>query len=140
MPRKEDWPERLHEAIRSLETTPFVWGSSDCLMNASTLIQAITGVDPGAAHRGTYSSLEGALQIVTAAGCADIEAFVTKMASENGYQEIGVKFASRGDLVIFDSPDGPAYGVVAGVEAIVTGPNGLRKLPTLTARKAWRVA
>lgn len=139
--RREDWPERLHDAFSKIAQRPFAWGTSDCLLTAADAIQAMTGSDPAVAHRGTYSSQAGALRIVAASGCSSLEAFIAQLATAHGYLEIRPKFAQRGDLVLFDAQQGTACGIVHlnGREAVCAGESGLVRLPVSTARRAWRI-
>lgn len=142
MKRKEDWPERLHEALLEHAAKPFAWGSTDCILSACNLIAAMTDVDPAAEFRGKYSTELGARKAIKRAGHDSLETLAEKIAADHGMQEVGPKFAHRGDLVVFDAPEGPAFGIVHlnGRDAVCIGPDGLRRMPVLQARRAWRVS
>lgn len=142
MARNENWPERLHEAMLARSHKPFIWGETDCLLTACDLIQAITGVDPGAPYRGQYANESGALRIAVQAGCRSFEELVAQIAAAHSFAEISPKLAQRGDLVLLDSTEGLSFGVVSlnGREAVFAGEQGLRRLPVLQARRAWRIS
>lgn len=139
--RRQDWPERLHDGLAARANQHFEWGSTDCLMTVSDLIRAMTDTDPAAAYRGQYSTELEALSVVKAAGCDSVEQLVQQIAAAHQYAEINPRLAQRGDLVIFDSAEGPAFGIVDlnARDGICAGPDGLRRLPVLTARRAWRI-
>lgn len=50
------------------ETSPFEWGSFDCLTWAASYVEAVTGCDPASRYRGTYSTAFGARRLVLGAG------------------------------------------------------------------------
>lgn len=141
MKRREDWPERLHAAILLRTGKPFAWGSNDCILMACSLIEAMTDHDPAASFRGQYTTQTGATKAIQTAGSPSLEKLVETIAANNGMKEVGIKFAQRGDLVMFETNDGPSFGIVHpnGRDAILIGQDGLRRLPVLEAHRAWRV-
>lgn len=128
MARKEDWPERFHEALLERSEHSFTWGETDCLMTVCTFLEVITGVNPGSAYRGQYTTEAGALRIIRAGGCSSMEELVSQLAAAQGYAEISPRLAQRGDLIALDGPEGTAFGVVSlnGREAIFAALDGLR--------------
>jgi hypothetical protein len=43
--RLPDWPERLYAYLQQHASTPFAWGSNDCVRFAAGAVRAITGND-----------------------------------------------------------------------------------------------
>lgn len=91
------------------------------------------GVDHAADLRGTYSTALGAARILKDKG--GIEAIVDAA----GYPREPVSFAQRGDLVLFDMPDGPTLGVCAGKYSAFPGKDAAVAQLTESCRIAWRV-
>lgn len=68
MTRLRDWQSRFAALVAEARARPFAWGSHDCCLWAADAVQAVTGRDPAARWRGTYSSEVGAFRIVLALG------------------------------------------------------------------------
>lgn len=80
---------------RLWRSTPFVWGSTDCMMSVFEYGRHITGIDGGAEWRGTYHDENGAIAVLAAAGGG-------LAGMRKGMGIIGAKhvqFALRGDPV-----------------------------------------
>lgn len=141
MARVSNWPKLLNDAIACAAMTQPAWGSKDCCLMAADLVQAITGKDPAAVFRGTYSSRLGAARIIAKFG--GVEALAESIAKENGWSEIPVRMAGRGDLVLRPSDDGrdwPALGIGAGAKAVFpTITNNVRYVLLSECSRAWRV-
>lgn len=141
MARVSDWPKHLSDAISGAAMTQPEWGSKDCCLMAADLVLAITGKDPAAAFRGSYSSRLGAARIVAKYG--GIDALAAAIANENGWAEIQVLMAGRGDLVLRPSDDGrdwPALGICVGPKAVFpTITSNVRYVPLSECSRAWRV-
>jgi len=60
MKRVDTWESDLRRVVLSYAGRPFVWGESDCACFAADCVAAISGVDPLAPYRGTYSGRLGA--------------------------------------------------------------------------------
>jgi hypothetical protein len=141
MQRKQDWVECLHSVLVSHADTPFELGTHDCLLAVSNAIHAMTGTDPAEEFRGQYSTELGFLRLVKERGCESLEHLVETLASGHGMKEIKPAFAQRGDLLVFDTEAGAAFGIVHtnGLDGVCVGEQGLRRIPVLAARRAWRV-
>ena len=50
----------LQETLDLWRRSPFIWGQTDCLMAVANHVRDITGRDPAASWRGTYSDRAGA--------------------------------------------------------------------------------
>lgn len=97
-------------------------------------MRAITGVDPAAAWRGTYTTLEGGLKRLRKAGFDDHVALVDSL-----FQEVAPAFAQVGDVAMIDAPDGPALGIIVGETIACLTPSGMGHLPREAALRAWTV-
>lgn len=108
--RVPDWRFRLGQIIESAQELEFEWGVFDCLLHVSNCIRAITGEDPAAQYRGTYSDEAGAAAIYG----ASLQDFVANTAAALECPEVIPTFARRGDVVLLDNktPQG-AIGVVS---------------------------
>lgn len=134
MRRVPDWPSRLAAAIEAARGRPFCWGAHDCLLFAAGVVQAITGVDPAAEWRGRYDSRASAVHHLATRG--GMEAVVTvSLGSPRAYTVL----AQRGDVVMVQTPDGPALGICNGADAACAGPLGLTFAPMTRWLRAWQV-
>lgn len=138
--RVSNWPALLTAAIDDAKTKPFAWGVHDCCMNAANLIQAITGVDPAASFRGTYSTESEAQAIIEAAG--GLVALIDGIAAQNGWTKCRPLNARRGDLVVCFQKDTQTFalGVCTGRNAVFVSPFvGMIFQPIENCVNAWRV-
>jgi hypothetical protein len=140
--RRPDWPERLHEYVEARRDAPHVWGSNDCAMFAAGAVEAMTGVDPFARWRGTYTDKDTAMCLLSAEG--GFEALCLRTFGE----PVAVLQARRGDLLLgrLNTEDGLA--VCLGTIACAPGARhiahdktepGLAFLPFERFRLAYRV-
>ena len=140
MKRYPDWPRRLYAHLQTSAQLPFAWGVHDCALFACAGVAALTGIDPAAGLRGTYTSRFGATSVVLREA-GGFENLVERLAARHDMKEVPPKRAQRGDLVLFDSQDGPALGQVHldGVHVFSAAPDGLALVPLALCRRAWRV-
>lgn len=136
--RKEDWPKRLDWVISSARAKKFSWGRHDCALFASECIKAMTGIDFSRGLRGKYRSAKGAEKALMDRGIESLEEFINICLGpclEN------IKKAQRGDVVLVETPDGSAAGIVdlSGRKAAVAGKKGLVFIPQADWIRGWRV-
>jgi hypothetical protein len=132
--RHKDWRARLSASIETKRRMPFAFGQNDCALFVADSIEAVIGVDLAAPYRGRYASAEEALQLMRAAGYADLCALVA-----GHLDEIPPAFARAGDVMAFPSDEtGWAIGVVNGERVTVLRPDGLGTLPRDKAARAFR--
>lgn len=136
MSRVSNWPGVLHAYVEEQKLLPFVWGQRDCIMFACAGIEAITGHDPAAVWRGSYSTALGASRVFRLYG--GFERMIETVAAANGYTEIAVTKAQRGDLVLHDGK-WPTAGLCCGRLSAFVGPAHLIFAQTAACRRAWRV-
>lgn len=134
--RYPDWPSRLFTFIESRRSTPFAWGSNDCMMFTADMVLAITGVDHAADFRGTYSTPEEARAIIEQlTGANDVVGIIDTL-----FKRVPVLQARRGDLVASTMQErGATIGVCAGGGCYFVGENGLVQHPLQSCITAWRV-
>ena len=141
--RLNDWPERLLTFLD--EAGPFRWGQCDCVLFACDAMMASIGQDLGQRFRGKYRTALGAARQIKQYGGGGLEAAAEKMAQDEGIEEISVKFAQRGDVVLLDlnaeeAAAGPALAVCVGAEiAFICPEDGLSFIPMNRARRAWAI-
>lgn len=134
--RFEDWPSRLAAHVETVRAAPFAWGVSDCCLFAADCILAMTGVDLAVEYRGRYRTKRGAYAVLKRLCGGGVEAAVHRML---GAPLSTPLTAQRGDVVLIDTPDGPALGICLGVQCGCQSPHGTTFLPMPAARLAWRV-
>lgn len=134
--RLPGWRSRLHTCLETIRRRPFDWGVHDCALGlAVPCVEAITGVDLGAAWRGRYSDAAEARATLAVAGHADIGGLLASM-----FEEIAPSFATTGDLVTLPGEeDGLSMGVVTGSSIAALGRLGIVNVPFLSALRAFRV-
>ena len=138
MTRLPDWEKRLADYIVEAKAKTFQWGNFDCALAVCDAIRAETGTDVGAAYRGRYSTLAGALNLLG----NDLGTFAASVASGLGMAEVRPTFARRGDAVLLDNGDPTkALGIVdlGGRFAWCAGQNGMVRKPMSTWLRAWKV-
>lgn len=69
--RKDGWDIRLYDVFERAKDEHFRWGVFDCFTFAADCVRAITGVDPMAKLRGTYSTQNEAYRLICSLGGVD---------------------------------------------------------------------
>lgn len=87
-------------------STPFEWGTEDCLLSIADYVKRCTGKDFGSRWRGTYSTAEGAHAHVTEAGG------VIELIETSGLD--AVTQPARGDIVVVHVGDAHVGGICTG--------------------------
>jgi hypothetical protein len=133
MSRLRDWQERLEALIASRIDAPFAWGVNDCCLFAADAVFAMTGHDPAADARGTYSDERSAMRVLRDMG--GLEGIASTRA---GGEEISPMRARVGDVVL-GKLDRECLGICGGATWHGPGADGLVSAPMTAALKAWRV-
>lgn len=148
MTRFRDWEFRLDELCRQRMRAPFVWGRHDCALFVADCVLAVSGLDLAGDCRGLYASKEEALALLASLGAADLEDYMASQAARFDLPEVGVRFAQRGDVVLYRQETGPSLGIVSldGMRALIAVESGqadgkprLLRVPVLECARAWRV-
>lgn len=130
--RLSNWEARLSAYLAEVLDRPYRYGSHDCLLHVANAALAMTGVDPGAGHRGKYRTEAGAARHLRRHGADSPAAMM-----DQRFERIPPAFAQRGDAVAGD--DG-IPGVCIGARAAFVGEDGLAFTPIAEWRFAWKVA
>lgn len=138
--RLPDWNDRLQALIRERRLTPFDWGTHDCVLWSADCVLAVTGVDLGSGHRGTYSTASGAVRRLRRLGFASTADLADRHLGERTHRAM----ARLGDIVAL--PDGggmgPALGVCYGATSLFVGStaesHGLVVVDTRDAEHCYR--
>jgi hypothetical protein len=131
--RLPDWQLRFAKFAASRQRMPFAWGSNDCCFFAADAVYAITGEDFGAAWRGRYDS--AATAAITLKDCDGLRAVATFALGA----EIGIGYASVGDVVLVENAGREMLAICNGTSAIGPGANGITSIDMTAALAAWRV-
>lgn len=134
MVRREDWPLRLNAWLDSIRARPFEWGRHDCVLAAADAVEMMTGRDPAAAFRGGYASRKEAVLVLAEHG-----GLAAMVSAALGAPLATPRLAQRGDLVLVDTPEGPAVSVVLGAQAAGPGKAGVVFSSMGSWLVAWRV-
>jgi len=135
-PRRPDWPERLAAHVEARRDVPFAWGSQDCCSFAADAVQAMTGRDWLAPHRGQYQDAASAEAIM---GDAGLETLVAGLLASFGAGDCPPGFAQRGDLALVLSGNELTLGVVLGEVVAAPGLRRLAFVPRTAIRRGWSV-
>jgi hypothetical protein len=127
-PRHYQWQESMHKFVVSKATVPFAFGTNDCAMFVSDHIKAITGIDIAAKQ---YAAAGG------------LDTHFAKIAAANGFTEIPVVYAQRGDVLFNPQSGQPALLVMDfdGIHAIGIHDTGTARIKARgNCTRAWRIA
>jgi hypothetical protein len=127
------WRWRFEALVRQRMHTPFAWGVQDCCLFAADAVATITGRDPAAAWRGTYSTALQAARLVAELG--GLRAIGT-MAGPG----IPPLSARVGDIGLVQSHGQALLGVCTGPCWLVPAGAGLAAHDLSAAHAAWSVA
>jgi hypothetical protein len=131
MTRLRTWQSNLQAVIAERESMPFAWGKNDCGLFAADAVLAMTGNDPAADLRGTYSSEEQANALISDG--------MVSVADKRFGARIRTNLAQVGDIGLVDTPSGPALAVWGGSQWLAPSRDGgLGRLPFDAAHLAWR--
>lgn len=126
--RLYDWEARFAAYIVGIARTPFRPGALDCALFAAGGAQAVTGIDPAAAFRGRYRTIEAGLKLMRAGGHEDHVAF-----AQAHFPAVGRAQALPADIAVVTdagfSRSGPALGLVQGEMIYVLRGAGLGLVP-----------
>lgn len=136
--RFHDWQTRLSAFLNEAQGRAFARGEFDCCLMVLDAVAVITGEDFSGSFRGRYSDAAGAQAIID----NEYQGSLAVAASAHFGQALNnVRLARRGDVVMFDTPEGDALGIVdlSGTKIAAVAPTGLVRLPLSRATMAWRV-
>lgn len=134
----------LVEYLDANAQKPFQWGQHDCCLFASGWAERVTGTDVATelGLRGTYSTLHGALNVLSnysgsVVGVMDAAKAIIPLT------EVKRNYSKRGDVLTYTDPETnfTALGINAGhAAAFVSVDGGLAYYPiTECGKTAWRI-
>jgi hypothetical protein len=140
--RKPDWETALAIYIDANLRTPFEWGVFDCCLFATNAVREITGTDLAAGFRDKYTNRTGALKQIAQYG--DLQGLAEAIALINEIPEVGLLFASRGDVLLvaqtIEDEESLALAIVGmGVHGMGAGPGGLVEIERSAWLRAWKI-
>jgi hypothetical protein len=128
----------IDAAIERWCMEPFAWGSSDCLLALSDIIQEARGYDPAADWRGRYKSALGAARVTRRFG--GFAGALESAAIGCVWEKIDPRDAAIGDIGIAANSRGLRCGLIRHHKLwIGRGVAGFTGVPTDMVEKAWRV-
>lgn len=138
MKRCNNWPVKLALFLEEKQSQPFDWKTNNCCFFACDWLAILAGVDPAESYRPRVTSALAMGRILKEEG--GVEAMADKDFPARGWRNVDVKMAQRGDIVLADTPEGPAIGVCGGAVSWFAGPKGLSAISTIhQCRKAWKI-
>lgn len=132
--RLPDWERRLALVTERHLDTPGAWGVADCLLTVADAVDAVTGTDPAAKIRGTYSSELGAAKLMRRRKCTDVEAVLAKL-----FAPVGRLMAQRGDVGVVERDGELAAGFITERGLAVKVETGLTFYPQTEIKSAFKV-
>lgn len=135
MTRLPGWRARLSAYIESCRRRAYAPGEHDCALFVAGAVQAMTGEDIARPWRGYGSIADGMKALRKSKFRSPADALAAIL------EEIAPSAAANGDLLAFAADDdaGAALGICAGEVAFVLREDGLGLMPTLRAKRAFRV-
>lgn len=132
---------RLDAYLVFIAEDAFSWGSNDCALFACNVVRELTGVYLGQQFRVGYHTKTTAYAALKRFAGGGLETLAEKLAAEHGLQEVPVRMAQRGDIVLLEASEGPTLAIVGmdGIHVTAPGPAGLVRWPLERARRAWRI-
>lgn len=135
LPRLEDWDRRLARVTEKHLRLAGEWGVSDCLLTAMDAVEAVTGEDPAAKVRGTYSTEQGAAKLLRRRKVETVEQMLAKL-----FPSLPSAFmAMRGDLAVVDRNGVLSAGYVCEYGLAVKTETGLAFVDLTEIRSAYQV-
>ena len=133
--RLNNWTTKLNDLVESRRLLPFKWGVNDCMLWPADVVNTLTGIDPAEGLRGTYDSALSGMRIAEKAG-----GLSELISSQLHLQPTSTKFAHRGDVVLFGSPERLCGGVCLGDTAAFVDLEGLKFISMKNVEPlSWRV-
>lgn len=123
MIRVPNWDTLLFEWALEQRGKPYVWGETDCgsLVRAAACV--LFGVD-------TFEHVEPYTTRAAATKRQNETGGVSAVLLATGWTEQPLTMAQQGDVLILDSEDGPACGIIVARLLLTSDPtNGVQLLP-----------
>lgn len=122
----------MWSAIQACDGQRFAWGKLDCCLFAAKVVDAMTGRDFTGALQQRYGDKRGAVRFLREEG--GLSDAVTAYLGEPAPGR-----ALRGDVVLFDSPNGDCLGICVGGSIAAISSAGLLYLPLNHQIRRWAI-
>jgi hypothetical protein len=122
------WTDRLTEYVEKKRHVPFKWGTNDCVTFAIKGMEYIFDTDLFAKVDVRWKNEKEAKAAIKEKGPTFEEALLWFL-TEMGLESAPIGFASRGDLVVHVTANGPTCTLCVGDKVIAPGPNGIEFMP-----------
>lgn len=135
--RREDWRKRLGAYVAGLRAEPYAFGRQDCWLFVCGAVEAMTGVDHAAQHRGRYKTARGAIgRVLKPIGAKDM----CEVAGHY-FDAIEPINAQIGDVMAIPTDDvfGFSLGILNGEQVLVVTERGIGVRDRSDATRAFRV-
>lgn len=135
--RYADWRARLSACVEARRRAPFSWSDRNCGLFVADCILAMTGADPAAAFRGSFTTAIGARRALGRAGYPSLHDFAATLLPA-----AHPSAARVGDVMWFAGATGThqeSVGVVVGERVMVYRDDGLGSLPLTAGARAFLV-
>lgn len=135
--RLPGWPARLQDFVQAERGRAFRWGSADCCLLAADAVQALTGRDPAAPWRGSYTDEAGARALLEEHG-----GLRGLISTALGPATNLPAMAGRGDVgaALLPGMGGEEIACVVTAQGLLVRPErGLALVPRSLLRAAWIV-
>lgn len=129
--RFPDWQARYGAYIESRRRMRFAWGPNDCCTFAGDCVLAVTGIDPGAEHRGYSTEKEAARKLQELGGVGGV--------GDRLFGAVVPPLMARvGDVGLVTIDGRESLAVCNGDTWLGPGAEGLVAQPLDAASRAWR--
>lgn len=141
MARVLNWRNRLNGVIADYRRKAFVWGQSDCCMWVGDCILAMTDVDLVSEFRGTYDSVQGAMDTLALNDWSSVLDLATSHYTEwKVGSDPAPAFARHGDIgAITAANTGWALGLFLTDRVMFMSPRGLNTMSRSQIVRAFKV-
>lgn len=134
--KKLNWSVAFIQFTQSNRSTPFAWGSNDCVMFAADAVKLMTDVDPASASRGKYKTETGAKRHLASKYGDLYSAWDSQLVRHET-----IHFVQNGDVVLFDGALGLTSGIYWNGGVFAPTLEGVRFMDEMhnSLLAAWRV-
>lgn len=125
--RPVGWEDRLAEYIHNTLDKPFRWGRNDCVLYARRGMLYVFNTDI-LTNVTLWKNKKEGMEVIKSLG-GNLSKIAARHLPDQGFRRKNIRFASRGDLVITDGPNGPMFAICVGDRIVAPGAKGLEFLP-----------
>ena len=123
----------LLKVIKASRSWEFQWGTHDCCTLANEVCKATVGKDLIGDKQNEYNSKRSSLKMLRKHNVTVVSVL------DSHFNQIGFSFTRDGDLVMIESPHGPALSVKVHGGVWCMGEHGAMMLKDFKVLQCWRV-